>query len=324
MKVTVKPHQERVADSLDSSKGKIVYHGLGSGKTITAINAAEKRGGAVVIVPASLRANFRKELDKVGAKGSYKILSYTKFANSPFSLKGKLVILDEAHQIRNSGTKRSQVLREHLKEADKVLLLTATPIQNKPHEISTLINSITRENTLPVSEPEFKKKYIDTVLVPAKTDGLVEYIRSKLNPTKYSSRKEVIKNKEAFRRAVKGAVDYYSPPKDSGDFPEVSEEIIETPLSEEQSKTYRAWSGKLNPLLAYKIKNRLPPSKKEAGNLNSFLNAVRQLANTSSNFDTAAEELEGKLRHVAERLENTDKPALVYSNYINSGLVPVY
>jgi len=39
------PHQERVAIRLmeENTPGLIVYHGLGSGKTFTAINAAQKQ-----------------------------------------------------------------------------------------------------------------------------------------------------------------------------------------------------------------------------------------------------------------------------------------
>jgi len=55
-------------------KGILVFHGIGSGKTITAIQIAEQwkyKRKIVVVVPASLIGNFRDELRSPGAKNAY-------------------------------------------------------------------------------------------------------------------------------------------------------------------------------------------------------------------------------------------------------------
>ena len=61
--VELQDQQTRVKKKLDRSGGLLVYHGLGSGKTLTAINATQG-GKTDVVVPASLRNNFRKEVSK--------------------------------------------------------------------------------------------------------------------------------------------------------------------------------------------------------------------------------------------------------------------
>lgn len=61
-------YQKLIADYMSPNspyRGVLVYHGLGSGKTITAINVAEHSGRKVVVLlPASLRANFIEEIIK--------------------------------------------------------------------------------------------------------------------------------------------------------------------------------------------------------------------------------------------------------------------
>lgn len=55
-------------------KGLLVYHGIGSGKTLTAVNTAEQwipKRKIMVVVPASLRGNFRNEIRLLNKKNAY-------------------------------------------------------------------------------------------------------------------------------------------------------------------------------------------------------------------------------------------------------------
>ena len=59
-------------------------------------------------------------------------------------MKDKLLIFDEAHTMRTEivGKKSGMIVRTAIdvaKKAKKILLLTATPIMNYPHEIGNLI-----------------------------------------------------------------------------------------------------------------------------------------------------------------------------------------
>ncbi len=71
-KVTLFPHQQFVADLLQYAspyRGVLLYFGLGSGKTLSAIAAAEILSNnmkVIVMTPASLRGNFIEEIKKYG------------------------------------------------------------------------------------------------------------------------------------------------------------------------------------------------------------------------------------------------------------------
>ena len=53
-----------------------------------------------------------------------------------------LVIVDEAHHIRNTNTQRHQVIRFLCDNAEAVLFLTATPIQLGDHDLFVLLNTL--------------------------------------------------------------------------------------------------------------------------------------------------------------------------------------
>ena len=79
MRLKFKKHQQFVIDFFEKSnpRGLLLYHGLGSGKTITSIGVAELYSNDVVcIVPASMRTQWDKELIKVGVKNKYDVYSY--------------------------------------------------------------------------------------------------------------------------------------------------------------------------------------------------------------------------------------------------------
>jgi len=79
MKIIFKEHQNKVLNFFKESntRGLLLYHGLGSGKTITSIGVTELyKNDVVCIVPASMRTQWKNELKKVGVKNKYDIYSY--------------------------------------------------------------------------------------------------------------------------------------------------------------------------------------------------------------------------------------------------------
>jgi len=141
---------------------------MGLGKTIQAlgiINSDETMRRILIVVPASLRLNWKRECEKwltrpmsVGIaktkvrKGEDKwpdvdvtIINYEvlgKFAEVQ-STKWDMIIMDEAHYIKNYKAKRTQ-LATSLK-ATRRILLTGTPILNRPKEIFSLVNYLDPE-----------------------------------------------------------------------------------------------------------------------------------------------------------------------------------
>lgn len=52
----------------------------------------------------------------------------------------QFIIVDEAHRLKNRGTKTLSLLKEH--PCRKIMLLTGTPIQNNTNELFTILNYI--------------------------------------------------------------------------------------------------------------------------------------------------------------------------------------
>jgi len=160
------------------SRGVILADEVGLGKTIEAglvisQRWAERRRKILIIVPANLRKQWHQELqDKFGLQGlileakSYNtihkqeqpnpflmpsgpiICSYQfakAKANDIKNIAWDLVVLDEAHRLRNVY-KTSNVIAKTLKEAlahvPSKVLLTATPLQNSLLELYGLVSII--------------------------------------------------------------------------------------------------------------------------------------------------------------------------------------
>lgn len=178
-KVDLNPHQVEAAlfaFKSPLSNGAILADEVGLGKTIEAglvlaQKWAERRRKMIIIVPASLRKQWNQEmLDKffipsviLEAKSFNKALkdgqrnpfeqeqlvicSYH-FARSKSDYLSQvpwdLVIIDEAHRLRNvykKGNKIAREIRDALRNRPKVLL-TATPLQNSLMELYGLISII--------------------------------------------------------------------------------------------------------------------------------------------------------------------------------------
>jgi superfamily II DNA or RNA helicase len=317
--IDLKEHQERAGQRLKDPNipGLLLYWSLGSGKTIGAINAAKTlKTKATVVVPASLQENFKKEVNKIDEDlNNFSVQSYERFTKKPDLTNNGLLVLDEAHKLRTSNSKRSRALQQASQHFNKRLLLTGTPIQNSPAEIAPLINTITGTNTLPTDTKEFNKRYIHKeLIVPSIWD---RFINKKSIQTKVS-----INNERDFRKRIHGLIDYYDA-KNPVDYPEITEHTIEVPMSSKQVALYDFYERKLPKSLRIKINNMLPPTKQEAKQLNSFLSATRQASNTSSGFFKENEEPSLKIKVIADYIQKDFRPAVVYSNYLESGLNPL-
>ena len=316
--IKLQPQQERVQHKLEQEPGLLVYHGLGSGKTITAINAAEHLGGQrEVVVPAALRENFKKELRKVvDQPKDYHIRSYQQAATGGLP-PADLTIFDEAHRAGREGTEISQLPEQ---AAGKVMLLTGTPVRNEPSEILPLLKAIAHDRGVPGSAKAFQDQFIEERKV---WPGVWGWLRGVKPGTQ-----ERLKNTDELRRLLKGRVDYHP---SQGEFPKVEEEDIEVPMQSNQTQLYNALLD-ASPSMSYKVRNNLPPDKLEAQNLNAFLNGVRQVSNNPKSYDISLQgspvEHSPKMQKMVSELERhaTENPhfkGLVYSNYLESGVLPV-
>lgn len=139
-----------------------LYHGLGSGKTITSIAIANHQKGPVIVVaPASMRTQWASELKKMNVDTKrYHVVSYEGFVAKPIhDIEKTTIIVDEAHRLRDLTGKIAKYSVAVLKNAKQVLLLTGTPMVNTPVDFSPLVNAIAGKDVLPTNEKTFRSKF---------------------------------------------------------------------------------------------------------------------------------------------------------------------
>lgn len=325
LKMDPMAHQSRVHSKLEApdTAGQIAVHGLGTGKTFTAINAAhEMKAPLLAVVPASLRNNMRKGIAQSGFSQPYKVVSYEEAVknldNPEFRnfAENAIVAYDEAHRMGQSGSQRSN-LPGNL-PGKKKLLLTGTPIRNQPAEIAPLVNAI-EPGALPDDPKAFNKKFIETREVPVGFWG-------RLRGAKPGKEHRPI-NLHEFEKAVSGKVDYHEN-VDRSTFPSFSESIVEVPMSDKQQSTYHFVMGKY-PALAYKIRHGLPLNKTESKNFKAFMIGPRQVSNAPSAYNKGATDAHAakvnKMVDEVEQRHSKDKNyrGVTYSSFLDSGVRPL-
>lgn len=242
--------------------GILVYHRIGSGKTCTAIQIAEKwkkYKRIIIVVPASLKNNFRGELRSLCAgenylkdterkellkldssdekykeiiKNSneridqyYEIYSYNKFVdyikNKEINLKNALLIVDEIQNMVSEEGSFYNALYKIIHTSPKdlrIVLLSATPMFDKPNEIALTMNLLRMPNEIPIGKL-FDKMFIKTT---KRQDG-----------TYYHN----VKNMDLFKQYVKGYISFFrgAPPIV---FPKMIVKYVNCEMSDFQYNAY--------------------------------------------------------------------------------------
>jgi len=136
-------------------KGVLIGDEMGLGKTIQALGVVNARPDfqrVLVVCPASLRLNWAREAERWLIDGrrvqvinggqpdwdlekGLWVVNYERLKEVPDAVQFDLVVFDEAHYIKNEKAQRSRRAREIAARARHVLLLTGTPIANRPIEL---------------------------------------------------------------------------------------------------------------------------------------------------------------------------------------------
>lgn len=136
---------------------------MGLGKTIQALATVQAAGAfpALVICPASLKLNWRREAErwlpgrsvevvdgKSGdADADVVIVNYDILAKHAAALGSRgfqAIILDESHYAKNHKAKRTKLCTELAKEVPVRLLLSGTPLTNRPQELLSQLKILGR------------------------------------------------------------------------------------------------------------------------------------------------------------------------------------
>jgi SWI/SNF-related matrix-associated actin-dependent regulator of chromatin subfamily A-like protein 1 len=183
------PHQGDGVAFLISKERAILGDDMGLGKTrqaIVGMQVAAPTGMILVVCPASLKLNWRREIKMVDPDAKIEVLgiahdeqldprwvivNYDVVAKNAERLHGipwSGVILDEAHFIKNNSQRTSHCLkllgvsndaRVALIGPPQVYLLTGTPITNRPRDLFNLLRCVGHPSAR--SFLSFAKRYCD-------------------------------------------------------------------------------------------------------------------------------------------------------------------
>jgi SWI/SNF-related matrix-associated actin-dependent regulator of chromatin subfamily A-like protein 1 len=179
------PHQVEGVAFLLGRRHAILADDMGLGKTrqaIVALRHAAPEGQRLVICPASLKANWAREIRMVepeaevaivpapgalAGSARWVVVNYDILAQHVTRLRAipwAGIVVDEAHYIKNHKSARSRLVREIAQDtpgptARRVYALTGTPLTNRPRDLFTLLQLV--EHPLGRSFLSFAKRYCD-------------------------------------------------------------------------------------------------------------------------------------------------------------------
>lgn len=322
--ISLQPHQRAIADEAAAAREddvpfrKLLVHGVGSGKSISATAAAEELGTPYgVVAPAALRPNFRSEIQKATGRTDVPVVSYNAVARGK-GPQTPTLIFDEAQRATSPGSAQAAAARELAEKARNVLLLSGTPTRNDPSEFANLFSILTGQHMTP---EQFRERYVGGER--KRPGGVLGWLRGV--PV---DEQETLQNTDELKALLGGKVDYYKPDKAPVD---VKYQDVEAELTPRQSEIYSAMFGRLPFLLRYKLKHNYGLTREELARAQSFLTGPRQVSLSTAPWRTdrdmyAAYNESGKLRKAMELMKQTlaDPRAkgIVYSNFLGAGLKP--
>lgn len=153
------PYQVAGIEFMKDNKRCLCADEPGTGKTIMTagvINENPEIRKVLVLCPASLRLNWIQELEKwlnepldILDVVSYDSSWRGKNSEERRGLHYDLIVMDEAHYLKNATSKRSMAAQRLAnKNESRVILLTGTPVMNRPKDIFTLLK-ILKPNMFP-------------------------------------------------------------------------------------------------------------------------------------------------------------------------------
>ncbi len=336
-------------------KGVLVYHRIGAGKTCAAIRVGEvfkKQRKIIVVLPASLKGNFRTELRSLCAgteyltdserkklsklhpsqqeykdiiKASdkkidkyYEIYSYNKFIENvqkkKIKLNKSLLIIDEIqNMVSEEGTYYTELLKL-LKKAPndlRTILLSATPMFDKPYEIGLTINLLRPINPLPVGN-DFDRTFFD------------------IKKTRNNDYKVSMKNVELFKDSIRGYISYFKGAP-SYVFPEMKIKYIRCEMTSFQLSSYKAILRNEENEDTMKLKKKLLKTLNVGAMPNHFFIGTRYVSNivfpnkkigddglasfTKMKILGNLEKYSTKFHKIMSKIENSTGKVFVYSGF---------
>lgn len=296
-------------------------------------------------------------LEQGKVKRVYEIVSHETFINNLYSGKGYVkylqvsngcMIIDEAHKLVSAiGTNYRSLLyslKFHSNKEFRVVLLTGTPIYDKPYEFGLLINLIRPRIPFPDGINNFDKYFIDQETYEYKMknkdlfkqliSGYVSYFKGG-NPVSYPYKKKIIVHHsmndyqyDVYRNAlIKEVADDMNSSIDNTEF--IIKYSKKNTLSDDNEvvsvfNNSRMYSNIVFP----KVPNELITKIKESGEDKSNVTYRGDLAKAGMKLFKqeiqkvprekvleAVSKYSSKFAKIVELVEMSDGPVFIYSNY---------
>lgn len=315
----LKEHQYRIKTffktmQYNDAYGLLLYHKMGTGKTILSISIAhELEENTVVFINGGLINSYKSDIKKylnmigfVGIDHNDYILNKFQFVSlNAFNLKDKIpdlenkfIVIDEAHHLFSSiingssnGLKLYTDIRNAVKK--KVLLMTGTPILNDPYEVMIGLNLLTKHLIIPESYEEFITNF---------TDKKIE------NEEIYNYRMKKMENR------IFGLSSFYEQPVNEYFPADNGTKIIKAPMTIEQKERYYHYK-KIEDNAKFKSKNRIRDTGLAKSNkMASYKVKTRMLCNYDGimNINDCI-----KFKEIHKKMLLHNGPSLIYSQFIN-------
>ena len=160
-------HQKESIQKLVENKKFILADDMGLGKTTSTIIASLETGAKkiLIICPATLKINWKREIENYSDRSifisegktfstehDFVIINYDIIKNFHDTKKKDesqviaanfdLVVVDEAHYIKNPTAQRTKLINDIAKNVDRLWLLTGTPMTSRPIDYYNLLNLV--------------------------------------------------------------------------------------------------------------------------------------------------------------------------------------
>lgn len=316
---------EYLYDNIKKINGLLIFHNIGSGKTCTAIQIAEKfKNGKKIIcvLPASLIGNFINELySKCGDYKNindinkyYNIYSHHLFVKKinlkEFELNNTILIIDEIQNMISEEGVFYDTLKTHINNSNnslKLIMLTGTPIFDNPNEIALMLNLLRPPKLLPIGD-EFNKFFLK----------------------KFKNNNSLIYkfvNQDIFLELTKGLVSYYKGAPSIA-YPKLIFKTVECIMSEFQKSSYIMTLTNNKKIIkeydmfdltenSFYIKSRMVSNiafPNQRLDKTGYIELVKEL--TSKNIKIFST----KFYMLIENIKKSSNKIFIYSNFILCGL----
>lgn len=173
--LSLRPHQQKVIEYITNTcsnqRGLLLYHRMGTGKTMTTISFCMNYPNPVLIIcPKGVVPVWYEEMNKLGLLKTdmkrFHVISFdklTRYRRIRLKIEDTILVIDEGHRLiplfNTMEPTLTVPLINWLKSSYKCLMLTGTPIYLDESDISYLINIVAGKDLLPYIQRELLDKY---------------------------------------------------------------------------------------------------------------------------------------------------------------------